>query len=108
MILWDRIKRSLDNGIEQVMRVSKVVSERARVEAAVARLLIEKGGLENKGDRVLKQLGERVFFLWEQKSGGVMNDHEVMEAVRELTDIKTEIESLNLKIKKASIGEEEI
>ena len=108
MILWDRIKRSLDNGIEQVMRVSKVVSERARIEAAVARLLIEKGGLENKGDRVLKQLGERVFFLWEQKSGGVMNDQEVMEAVRELADIKTVIESLNLKIKKASIGEEEI
>ncbi len=108
MILWDRIKRSLDNGIEQVMRVSKVVSERARVEAAVARLLIEKGSIENKGDRIFKQLGERVFFLWEQKSGGVMNDQEVLEAVRELSDIKTEIESLNLKIKKASIGEEEI
>lgn len=108
MILWDRIRRSLDNGIEQVMRVSKVLSERARVEAAVARLLIEKGGLENKADRVLKQLGERVFFLWEQKSGGMMNDQEVMEAVRELSDIKSEIESLNLKIKKASIGEEEI
>jgi hypothetical protein len=37
-----------------------------------------------------------------------MNDQEVIEAMRELTDIKTEIESLNLKIKKASIGEEEI
>ena len=108
MILWDRIKRSLDNGIEQVMRVSKVVSERARVEAAVARLLIEKGGLENKGERVFKRLGERVFFLWEQKSGGVMNDQEVIEAVRELSDIKSEVESLKLKIKKASIGEEEI
>ena len=108
MILWDRIKRSLDNGIEQVMRVSKVVSERARVEAAVARLLIEKGGFENKTDRTLKQLGERVFFLWEQKSGGIMNDQEVMEAVRDLADIRSEIESLNLKIRKASIGEEEI
>lgn len=107
MILWDRIKRSLDNGIEQVMKVSKVVSERARVEAAVARLLIEKGGLESKADRSFKQLGERVFFLWEQKTGGVMNDQEVMEAVRELSDIKSEIEGLNLKIRKASIGEEE-
>jgi hypothetical protein len=108
MILWDRVKRSFDNGIEQVMRVSKVVSERARVEAAVARLLIEKGSIESKGDRILKQLGERVFFLWEQKSGGVMNDQDVLEAVRGLSDIKIEIESLNVKIKKASIGEEEI
>jgi len=108
MILWDRVKRSLDNGIEQVMRVSKILSERARVEAAVARLLIEKGGLEGKEDRAFRQLGERVFFLWEQKTGGVMTDQEVMEAVRELSDIKSEIEGLNLKIRKASIGEEEI
>jgi hypothetical protein len=78
------------------------------VEAAVARLLIEKGGLESKGDRVFRQLGERVFFLWEQKSGGVMNDQEVMEALKELSDIKSEIDGLNLKIKKASIGEEEL
>lgn len=107
MILWDRIKRSLDDGVEAVMRVSLKVSERARIEAAVARLMIDKGSLETKMDRLNKRLGARVYFLWEQKQGGIMKDHEVVETLKGITDLNGELAALQLNIQKASLGKGE-
>ena len=107
MVLWDRVKKSMDGGIEKVMRVSKVISERTRIEAAVARLLIDKGSLEIKEERAYKKLGERVYFLWEQKSHGVMRDQDVVQALTEITEVGEEIASIKLKIQKISLGEEE-
>ena len=107
VILWDRIKKSLDNGIEKVYRVAKVVSERARIEAAVAKLLIEKGGLEAKQEKAYKRLGERVYALWEQKSESIIGDPEVAESLREVTDLKEDIEAIRQNINTVSLGEEE-
>ncbi|HLB25248.1 MAG TPA: hypothetical protein VJM83_02845 [Nitrospirota bacterium] len=107
MILWDRIKRSLDNGVEQVMRVSRTVSERTRVEAAVARLLIDKGSLETKEEKGYRRLGRRVFHLWEQKSRGPMKDDEVVDALREIAQVREEISAVKLSIQKTSLGEED-
>ncbi len=107
MILWDRIKRSLDDGVEAVMRVSLKVSERARIEAAVARLMIDKGSLETKMDRLNKRLGARVYFLWEQKQGDIMKDHEVVETLKGITDLNGELAALQLNIQKASLGKGE-
>lgn len=107
MILWDRIKKSLDSGLEKVADVSRVVSERARVEASVARLLIDKGTLEAREARFRKRLGERVFVLWEQKSEDVLRDPEVMEALSEIAEIREKIGALKLDIQKAALGDEE-
>ncbi|MGC2424563.1 MAG: hypothetical protein WA666_09445 [Nitrospirota bacterium] len=107
MILWDRVKKSMDGGIEKVMGVSKVISERMRIEAAIARLLIDKGGLEIKEEKACKRLGERVYFLWEQKSHGVMKDQDVLQALTEITEVREEIASIKLNIQKISLGEED-
>ena len=107
MVLWDRVKKSMDGGIEKVMRVSKVISERTRIEAAVARLLIDKGSLEIKEEKAYKKLGERVFYLWEQKSHGVMKDQDVLQALTEITDVREDIAQVKLTIQKVSLGEEE-
>jgi G:T-mismatch repair DNA endonuclease (very short patch repair protein) len=107
MVLWDRVKKSMDGGIEKVMRVSKVISERTRIEAAVARLLIDKGGLEAKEEKAYKKLGERVFYLWEQKSHGAMKDQEVVDALREIADLRENIASIKQTIQTVSLGEEE-
>jgi G:T-mismatch repair DNA endonuclease (very short patch repair protein) len=107
MVLWDRVKKSMDGGIEKVMRVSKVISERTRIEAAVARLLIDKGALEIKEEKAYKKLGERVYFLWEQKSHGVMKDQDVLEALTEINEVREEIATIKLTIQKVSLGEEE-
>lgn len=107
MILWDRIKKNLDDGIEKVTNVSRVVSERARIEASVARLLIDKGKLEAKEERCRRRLGERVFMLWEQKNDGVLNDPEVLDTITEIAEIREELGALKLNIQKAALGGEE-
>ena len=107
MILWDRIKQNLDDGIDIVQQVSRRLSERARIEAAVARLLIDKGSLDTKASRLQARLGARVSSLWEQKAEGIMTDPEVIEALKEISDVKEKIEALRLKVQKASLGEEE-
>lgn len=107
MVLWDRVKKSMDGGIEKVVRVSKVISERTRIEAAVARLLIDKGSLEIKEEKAYKKLGERVYHLWEQKSHGVMKDQEVVLALTEIADVREDIAEIKLTIQKVSLGEEE-
>ena len=68
--------------------MSRVVSERARIEASVARLLIDKGTLEAREERCRRRLGERVFMLWEQKSEGVLRDPEVMATLMEIAEIR--------------------
>jgi G:T-mismatch repair DNA endonuclease (very short patch repair protein) len=107
MVLWDRVKKSMDGGIDKVVRVSKVISERTRIEAAVARLLIDKGGLEAKEEKAYKKLGERVYSLWEQKSQGAMKDQEVLDALREIAGLKENIASIKQTIQNVSLGEEE-
>ncbi len=108
MILWDRVKKSLDGGVDKVTRVSRVLSERARVEASVARLLIDKGGLETREEKATARLGGRVYLLWEQKSRGIMRDQEVLDALREINSLREEISQINLAIQKVSLGEEEV
>ncbi len=107
MILWDRVKKSLDSGVEKVTRVSKALSERARIEAAVARLLIDKGSLETREEKAIGRLGGRVYLLWEQKSRGIMRDQEVLDALREINSLREEISQINLAIQKVSLGEGE-
>ncbi len=107
MILWDRVKKSLDGGVEKVTRVSKALSERARIEAAVARLLIDRGNLETKKEKAAGRLGERVYLLWEQKTRGIMRDPEILDALREISGLREEISQINLAVRKVSSGEEE-
>ncbi len=107
MILWDRVKKSLDGGVEKVTRVSKVLSERARIEAAVARLLIDKGNLETREEKAVGRLGGRVYLLWEQKTRGIMRDPEVLDALREISGLREEISQINLAVHKVSSGDEE-
>ncbi len=107
MILWDRVKKSFDNGIEQVMRVSRVLSERARIETSVARLLIDKGSLETRLERLYKQLGEQTELLVAQEGGSVTDDPEVAGTLKGIREIKEEIELLRQRIRKISSGEEE-
>ncbi len=107
MILWDRVKKSLDNGIEQIMRLSRVLSERARIEASVARLLIDKGSLETRLERLYKQLGEQTELLMVQEGRAVTEDPEVAETLKGIGELKEEIELLRQRIRKVSSGEEE-
>jgi len=105
MISWNRVKKSLDEGVEVVTRVSRGLSERARIEAAVARLMIEKGTLETRLDRLNQKLGERVYAMWEQKASGVMKDPEVADLLKDVHELGDRIAALSSDIQRVSQGE---
>ena len=107
MILWDRIRKSLDDGLEVVTQVAAALSERVRIESAVARLMFDKGGMERKVDRLYRRLGDRVFHLWRQGEGGLMDDAEVRDALRDIDRLKDELDSIRGDISNISTGEEE-
>jgi len=107
MILWDRVKKNFDSGVEVIRRVSVSISERARIESAVARLMIDKGSLETKLDKASQVLGERVYTLSVLGAEEVLKDGEVRESLKEVAGLNDRISELALRIKKVSLGEED-
>jgi len=106
MILWDRIKKSFDAGMEILRRTAVLASERVRIESAVARHLIDKGTLESRLAAVKQELGDRVFELRERGVEDCMKDQEVLALVRDIEALHDDIEKINLKIRRATLGEE--
>jgi chaperonin cofactor prefoldin len=105
MILWDRIFRNMNDGVEAIMRVAFNLSERTRLESSVARLMVQKGRLESKLDKLNRELGEKVSHMWEQKSDDIIADLEVQDILGDISDVRERIEALRAEIKAASIGE---
>ena len=107
MILWDRVKKSFDEGVEIVTRVSRKLSERAHIEAAVARLLIDKGTLETKVSRLNQRLGAQVYDMWEQKETDVMKEPEVLDLIKDIHSLNEQIDAIQSDIQRVSMGGEE-
>ncbi len=107
MIVWDRVKRSFDRGLDSIRRTAAILSERARVETAIARHLIEKGTVESKLAKANQELGERVFLLWEQGAEDIMKDELVVNALKDVDALTGRMEELNDKVREASFAEEE-
>ena len=104
--MWDRIRKNIEKGLEGVGLTARYVSERARLEVRVSRLLIDKGALELKREKSCRILGERAYTLIEAKAD-ILSDPEISESVREITMLRERIDEVSLKIKKASQGEED-
>jgi len=106
MILWDRIVRNLNSGSEAVMRLAISLSERTRLESKVARMLVRKGKLESRIDKLNQKLGDRVSRMYEQKSDDIINDLEVQDILKDVMGLREEVEELSIEIRKASVGED--
>lgn len=107
MIVWDRIKKSFDQGLDAIRRTAVLASERARIETSVARHLIDKGTVESRLAKANQELGERVFQLWEQGAEDIMKDQLVLDALKEVDALTGRMEELNEKVREASLGEGE-
>jgi len=106
MILWDRIVRNMNSGAEAVMRIAFSLSERTRLESNVARLLVNKGKLESRIDKLNRELGDRVSKMYEQKSEDIINDLHVQDLLKNITSMREEVDANREMIKSASQGEE--
>jgi cob(I)alamin adenosyltransferase len=106
MILWDKVKKSFDAGMDILRRVAVLASERVRIESTVARHLIDKGTLESRLAKVKEELGDRIFELRERGAEDYLNDQEVQTLFKDIDALNADIEDLSLKIRKITLGEE--
>ncbi|MBI5740327.1 MAG: hypothetical protein HZA16_06340 [Nitrospirae bacterium] len=81
----DRIRRSLNKGLDQVRWVGTFLAERTKAETEIARLLFESTKIEGKIEDLHRDIGKRVAELNEKGEKSVMKDFIIRKA---LDDIK--------------------
>jgi len=111
MILWDRIVRNMNRGAEAVMRIAFSLSERTRLESNVARLMVDKGKIESRIDKLNRELGDRVSKMYEQNSEDIINDLHVQDLLKDIIAKREEVDAISERIRSASQGgdiEEEV
>ena len=100
-----KIKKSLEDGWDKLKWFSSILSERIKVEIAVIKLLRESAGLEKDRDRLIRDIGERVFDLRASKDISIYKDPKVASALKELEAVDDKL--VELKSQATEIGEVE-
>jgi seryl-tRNA synthetase len=88
--MFSRIKKDLEGGIEKIKWFASLLSERARVEIMVFKLLYRSEELKNRRDELLKKIGEEVYEL-KGKDKNIYANKEVADAIKELETVEPEI-----------------
>jgi len=97
-----KIKKSLDDGWGKLRWFSSILSERIKVEVAVIKLLRESADLEKDRDRLVRDIGERVFELRASKDISIYLDPKVASALKELEEVDGKL--VELKSQATEIG----
>jgi hypothetical protein len=100
-----KIKKSLDDGWGKLRWFSSILSERIKVEIAVIKLLRESADLEKDRDRLVMEIGERVFELRASKDISIYVDPKVASRLKELEEVEGKL--VELKSRATEIGEVE-
>ena len=80
----DRIRRSLNRGLDQVRWVATFLAQRTRAETEIARLLFESTRIEGKIEDLHRDIGSRVAELYEKGEKSVMKDFIVRKALDDI------------------------
>ena len=97
-----RLKLNVDRGIEKIKWFSTVLSERLKIELLVMKLLFQSDKMEKKRDELLKKIGQRVYELKGDPERNVLKDRSVKEALSEIEQINSEIDSTKKKASEIS------
>lgn len=95
MIFWDRIVKNLQNSLDIVRKWARIIADRTRVEAGVARVLVEKGKVEKRLELSYRKTGERVFQQIEAGEDVNTSDPVLLETLEDIRDARKEIRRLN-------------
>lgn len=105
MVLWDKIRKNAEEGIESIKRGAAIVAERARIEATLAKILFEAGKVEKRIEALYQKVGERFYTLTVKKERNILRDTEINETFEEITRLKKELNSLRRDARLISAGE---
>ena len=100
--MWTRIKRNFENGIDKIKWFSSLLSDRAKIEISVMKLLYESDQMEKKRDELMKTIGRRVFELRESSDKHILKDRIISESVSEIEQISGDIETTKKKASEIS------
>lgn len=107
MVLWDKIRKNAEEGIESIKRGAAFVAERARIEASLARINLEIGKIEKRIQSLYQKTGERIYILTVRKDRNIFKDRELTEALEEITKLKEDLNKLQREARLISSGEVE-
>ena len=100
--MWTRIKRNFENGVDKIKWFSSLLSDRAKIEISVMKLLYESDQMEKKRDELMKTIGRRVFELRESSDKHILKDRIIAESVSEIEKISGDIETTKKKASEIS------
>ncbi|MEK7308885.1 MAG: hypothetical protein AAB089_07430 [Nitrospirota bacterium] len=95
--MLDRIRKSFNDGVQNIKWFATFIAERTKVETSMARLLYESKKLETEIDALYSEIGKRVLELKEKGEKEVLKDFVVVQAVSEIKKIREQIEDYNNK-----------
>ena len=97
-----RLKKDFDRGIEKIKWFATVLSERIKIELLVVKLLFQSDKMEKKRGELLIKIGERVYELKGNSDRNVLKDRVISEALNEIEQINSEIDSTRKKASEIS------
>jgi hypothetical protein len=100
--MWTKIKRNFENGVAKVKWFSSLLSDRAKIEVSVMKLLYQSDQMEKKRDELMKTIGRRVFELRESSDRHLLKDRIIGESISEIEQISGEIETTKKKASEIS------
>jgi len=100
--MWTRIKRNFENGVDKIKWFSALLSDRAKIEISVMKLLYESDQMEKRRDELMKTIGRRVFELRESSDKHIRKDRVIAESVSEIEQISGDIQTTKKKASEIS------
>lgn len=96
--MWNKIRDSLERGIEKIRWFSALLNERVKVELSVFKLINQSREIEKKRDEILRAIGKRVLELKDKSEKNILRDPSLMELIEQLKTIDSEIEDIREKV----------
>lgn len=84
----DRLRKSLNKGLDQVKWIATFLSERTKAETEIARLLFQNTKIEGKIDDLYRDIGRRVAELKEKGEKSVWKDFIIQQALDEIRHLR--------------------
>jgi len=100
--MWKKVKENFDRGIEKIKWFSILLSDRIKIEYSVMKLLYQSEQMKKKRDELLKTIGQQVYELKGHAEKSILKDKVITDALDELDNINTEIESTKKKASEIS------
>ena len=98
----DRIRNSLNKGLDQVKWFATFLAERTKAETDIARLLFESTKIDGKIEDLYRDIGKRVMEIREKGEKAIWKDFIILQALDEIKQLKETADEFRAQAKNLS------